>query len=478
VVTRSQPARTIAARDKPSRPSAADRRFEDITVAAARLMTELKVPGAAIAVMHDRKIETAGIGVTNVDDPQPVTDKTQFFIGSATKPFTATVILKMAERGELDLDAPIRKYLPDFQVGDIEASEKSRVIDLFQHRTGWQGDFIDDLGSGEEALEQAVRAMRFLPQRTPYGTVWAYNNSNYIIAGRLIQFVSRAKSYEQRVRDELLVPLGMSRTSFFMAELLGDRFAVGHGAVFDGKSRPKPSFSPLPRSVYPAGGLISNATDMMKWVLFQFDGKDKEGRQLLSTNLLKRAQSPLVQGELDQHLGIAWFVESFGDVRTASHAGRIQGFTGKVLFAPERQFAIVVLTNGDRGAEVYDSVIGHALKSYLGVEKNPPTEVVAQRADLKPFVAMWIGDLEDYRIYLEGDRLKTRRLFKPAWAGAPKAFEDPPPISLGSAGKDLVIMTDGPYQGTIGKLLRDESGEPQFLQMQHRIFRRAAEEDP
>jgi CubicO group peptidase (beta-lactamase class C family) len=309
---------------------AADRRFEDNKAAAARHMAELKVPGVAVAILHDDKVEMAGIGVTNVDDPQPVTERTQFYIGSATKPFTATAALRMVERGELDLNAPVRQYLPDFQVDDAEASEKARVIDLFQHRTGWRGDFFDNLGSGEDALEKAVLAMRFLPQRTPYGDVWAYNNCNYIIAGRLIQVVSRAKSYEQHVKDELLTPLGMDHTSFIMDELAADRFAVGHGAVFDGKSEPKVSFTPFPRSVYPAGGLISNVTDMMKWLQFQFDGKDKHGDELLSTRLLAIAHSPLVKGELDESNGIAWFVEDIAAVRTVSHAGRTQGVTAKV----------------------------------------------------------------------------------------------------------------------------------------------------
>ncbi|MGE5285741.1 MAG: serine hydrolase domain-containing protein [Micromonosporaceae bacterium] len=179
----------------------------------------------------------------------------------------------------------------------------------------------------------------------------------------------RVKSYEQCVKEELLLPLSMSYTSFFMPELMAGRFAAGHGAVYDGTSRPKVSSSALPRAAYPVGGLISNVSDLMKWIQFQFDGKDRDGQQLLSPELLARAHSPLVEGELDEHIGIAWSVEDISDVRVVSHAGRIQGFTAKVLFAPEKRFGIVVLTNGDRGIEVYDAIIAQALRSYLGIEK-------------------------------------------------------------------------------------------------------------
>ena len=447
-----------------------DARFEEIKSEAQRLMDEIKVPGIAIGILHDGKVQMTGLGITNVDDPQAVTENSVFYIGSISKTFTTSVALKMVERGELDLEAPVRTYLPEFMVLDSEAAEKARVIDLFQHRTGWQGDFFDDLGSGEDALEKALLAFRFLPQRTPYGEVWAYNNNNFIIAGRLIQVVSRAKSYEQKVKEELFLPLGMTHSSFFMADLMAERFAVGHAGVSDGTPEPKVSFVPFPRTVYPAGGILSNVTDMMKWMQFQFDGKDKDGSQLLSPELLDRAHSPLVEGELTENSGITWFVEDIGGVRTVFHAGRSAGATAKMLFAPDKQFGIVVLTNSDRGIEVYDAVIALALKKYLDIERTPMVAVDADRSALEPFVGLWLGDNEDYKIYFDNDQLMAERLYK-LQAGV-QIYENPPPISMSGAGEDMVIMTDGAFQGTVGQLRRDKSGKPAFLSMQHRIFRR------
>jgi CubicO group peptidase (beta-lactamase class C family) len=83
---------------------------DEIKATANRHMTALKVPGVAIGIIHNGTVEMAGFGITNVDEPQPVTERTQFYIGSATKPFTATAALKMAERSEIELDAPIRRY--------------------------------------------------------------------------------------------------------------------------------------------------------------------------------------------------------------------------------------------------------------------------------------------------------------------------------------------------------------------------------
>lgn len=447
-----------------------DAKFEAVKNLIEQRMNALKVPGIAFGILHDGKVEMAGLGVTNFLNPQPVDEHTQFKIGSLTKAFTSTTVLKMADRGEVDLNAPLRQYMPDFVVGDIEATENAKVIDLFQHRTGWRGDYFDNPSSGEDALEKAMLAFRFLPQRTPYGEVWAYNNNNLIIAGRLIQVISRAKSYEERVKEEILLPLGMSRTSFFVDELLTDRIAAGHGAVFDGVSEPAVSYQAVPRASNPSGGLISNVNDLTKWVQFQLDGNDKDGNQLLSPELRLQAQSPLVVGELNEHTGITWFVEDIADVRTVNHTGRIPGYTTKVLFVPDEDFGIVVLTNGDRGIEVYEAAIALALKEYLGIEKDPLTPVADDSETLADFVGTWIGDMEDYRFYYEGDELMTQRLFKPLAPGAPKFSDNPPPVSISSAGEDLGIMTDGPYQGTVGELLRDKDGKPSILQMQHRVF--------
>lgn len=266
------------------------------------------------------------------------------------------------------------------------------------------------------------------------------------------------------------MPLGMTHTSFFMAELMADRFAVGHAGVYDGTSEPRVSFAPFPRSVYPAGAILSNVSDMMMWVQFQFDGKDKDGSQLVSPQLLDMSHSPLVESELSEHTGIAWFVEDIGGVRTVFHAGRSGGATSKVLFAPDKNFGIVVLTNSDRGIEVYDGVIALALKKYLGVEKVSLVAIPADRSSLEPFEGLWLGDNEDYKFYFDNDKLMAERLYKPL--GGIKMYENHPLISMSSAGNDMVIMTDGPFRGTVGKLLRDDSGKPAFLSMQHRIFRR------
>ncbi|NIP34966.1 MAG: serine hydrolase, partial [Thermoplasmata archaeon] len=103
-------------------------------------MREFHVPGVAVGVLHGDETFTEGLGVTNVDHPIAVDETTLFQIGSITKTFVGTLAMRLVETGKLELDAPIRTYLPDFRVLDEEASEKATMRHLFTHTAGWVGD--------------------------------------------------------------------------------------------------------------------------------------------------------------------------------------------------------------------------------------------------------------------------------------------------------------------------------------------------
>src|SRR5262245_57955309 len=97
---------------------AQDERFEEISALISAKMQEYRIPGVAFVVIKNGRIMTRGIGVTNVDDPQSITPETIFPIASISKTFAATAIMKLVEEGRVDLNAPVRKYIPDFRVHD------------------------------------------------------------------------------------------------------------------------------------------------------------------------------------------------------------------------------------------------------------------------------------------------------------------------------------------------------------------------
>jgi CubicO group peptidase (beta-lactamase class C family) len=115
-------------------------------------MSAYHVPGIAVGIWNDGEEELGGWGVTNVDHPLDVNGDTLFQIASITKTITATVIMRLVEEGKLDLDAPVRRYIPSFKLKDESAAAGATVKHLVTHTGGWLGDSFRDFGSGDDAL--------------------------------------------------------------------------------------------------------------------------------------------------------------------------------------------------------------------------------------------------------------------------------------------------------------------------------------
>jgi CubicO group peptidase (beta-lactamase class C family) len=127
--------------------------------------------------------------VTNVDHPLPVTDRTLFQIGSISKTFTGTAMMRLIEQGKVRLDAPVRTYLPDFAVRDRIASRDVTVLDLLTHMSGWEGDLFEDTGEGDDAVARYVANLKKNEQVAPLRRLRSYNNSGFIVTARLNRFL-------------------------------------------------------------------------------------------------------------------------------------------------------------------------------------------------------------------------------------------------------------------------------------------------
>src|SRR5689334_10324210 len=133
----------------------ADPKFEALASLAEAKMKEYGVPGVAIGILQSGVATTRGLGVTNVEDPLPVTAHTVFPIASISKTFAATAIMRLVEQGKIDLHAPVRRYLPDFRVRDSAASREVTVWHLVTHLGGWEGQ-VAGPDRGTETLKDFV----------------------------------------------------------------------------------------------------------------------------------------------------------------------------------------------------------------------------------------------------------------------------------------------------------------------------------
>lgn len=127
-------------------------------------MKRLRVPGVAVGVWHKGKEYTAGFGVTSIENPLPVTPDTLFQIGSISKTFTATLLMQLAEQGKVDLDTPVKKYIKDLKLQDKNVEKQVTTHHLLTHMGGWVGDYFNDFGNGDDALDRMVKDIAKLPQ--------------------------------------------------------------------------------------------------------------------------------------------------------------------------------------------------------------------------------------------------------------------------------------------------------------------------
>jgi CubicO group peptidase (beta-lactamase class C family) len=355
-------------------------------------MKELAIPGACVGVIWDGKEYVKGYGVTNTAYPVAVDRDTLFRIGSTTKTFTGTALMQLVEAGKVKLDAPVRRYLPDFAVADRGASRKVTVRNLVQHCVGWLGDDIEDFGAGGDAIERYVASMTRLPQLTPVGEVFAYNDSALVVAGRIVEVVTGVP-YETVIATSVLAPLELAHTGFFTEEMIGLNFAASHNVV-KGKAVPEPSFWPVPRSINPTGGLISSVADQLRWARFQMgDGRAPGGgKRLLKASTLRAMQSnPGPGGTLLDELegmGITWMLRptAEGD-RIVQHGGNWPGQSSGFMMVPSRGFAITLLTNSLGGQALTGSLFGEdwVLESFAGVSNPPAVPLSKSAAELAPY---------------------------------------------------------------------------------------------
>ncbi|WP_165367682.1 serine hydrolase domain-containing protein, partial [Phytoactinopolyspora endophytica] len=234
------------------------------------------VPGCSVAVTHGSQEWTGAYGLARTSPPMPFFPDTRIPIASMTKPFTATAVMALVEEGKLELDVPVRTYLPEFRVADSEVSRRVTIRHLLTHRVGWLGDETE-LGSerGDGALAAQVAGFASLPQVIPLGTTFSYANTAWDLAGRVVEVVE-GECYESVIERRILVPLGMGATTFFAERVVSAPAASGHAKGRDGDPpAPVQDAWLLPRGANPSGGLISTAGDLltwMRWWLGRLDG--------------------------------------------------------------------------------------------------------------------------------------------------------------------------------------------------------------
>ena len=446
---------------------------------------ELQVPGIAVGVYEGGDETYAFHGVTNIDAPVPVDENTLFQYGSTHKTFTATAIMRLVEQGLIDLDAPVRTYVPELKLSDPEVAKRVTVLQILNHTAGWSGDAHEDTGNGDDARERFVTAMAELEQVTPLGANVSYNNAAFNLAGRVIEKVT-GKVYEAAMKELIHEPLGLTNSFFFPNDVISRRFVVGHTQDPDGTIKVARPWA-LARASAPAGGfgITATAADQIAWARFHLgDGTAPDGTRLLGKELLDRMKQPTAHmpgSALGDAVGISWLLRDAGGLRLVSHGGTTIGQHSQFMMIPERDFALISMTNcGPNGSQFNDQLRKWVLATYFDVSEPDPEPITLADDALATYVGRYETVAAIANVTSADGGLVINVEIKPeARAQLHEDGQDvpeQPPIPLGllDGEGDRYIVTGGPAKGMRGYFVRGASGEIEGVHVGGRLATRVA----
>jgi CubicO group peptidase (beta-lactamase class C family) len=170
------------------------------------------IPGVAVGVLVDGQEIYASHGVTSLDNPLAVDEKTLFHLASVTKTFTATALMRLVAEGRVELDAPVRRYVPELELADERAAAEITVLNLLNHTAGLDWNLIDT-DEGDGSLAGFVAKPAALELIAPVGSRASYSQAGYNLAGRIVEKVT-GLPFEKAVTSLILEPAGLPDTVF------------------------------------------------------------------------------------------------------------------------------------------------------------------------------------------------------------------------------------------------------------------------
>lgn len=353
---------------------------------AQDLVANQRVPGLAMAIVHDGKVLSArGYGITDVSHAQPVDAHTVFRLASLSKSFAGTVTGMLVSEGALRWDSRVADFMPSLSFADPAAAQRLTVADVLSHRVGLRHHTYDRDIEANADYHNLVQRFAAAPMACSPGQCYGYQNVAFSLVGDVV-FAASGQFYSEAVTRRIFKPLGMNDASLGLDGITASaRWAKPHVRAGGGwKSlMPKPTYYRLA----PAAGVNASISDMAQWLLAQ------SGRRpdVLPAPLLATLQSPIVgtPGEIRgaswrrerlnaAGYGLGWRIYDYSGHRLVFHGGAVQGYRGLMAMLPERDLGVVVLWNSDSSLPsgllptILDRAIG--LPSHRWLDVDPDLE--------------------------------------------------------------------------------------------------------
>ncbi|MFI6602410.1 serine hydrolase [Nonomuraea sp. NPDC050536] len=349
------------------------------------IAASLGVVGAQVAVAGGESVRSYATGLANAELGTPVTGDTLFQIGSTTKVYTAALVMLLAEKGLVDLDAPVLGAVTPRQLLSMTSGLDN-------------GPYVD-----VPTVADYVELLSDIPPIHQPGAGFGYTNASTVVSGLLVERLT-GQSWDEALRDLLLVPAGLTHTASVADELLYHRVAVGHA----GGELVRPFF--FSRGLGPAGStLCASATDLVAFARLFL----RAGGGVLSPDTVEQMQTPQVDVPtrcFADHWCLGPYLKIWDGVRVYGHSGTTPSGSSTLLWLPEHDLAVATVVNvADRGYPFADAVIREVMRSELGIAKPPlPTPDPATPFAPERYVGTYATHDSRYEVTCADGRLHVR----------------------------------------------------------------------
>jgi CubicO group peptidase (beta-lactamase class C family) len=298
----------------------------DLGATVAELLEGSGVPGAVVGVVDaDGATRVVTVG-TRGDGRGSIDDDTVFAAASLSKPVFASGVMSLVDAGALELDRPLTEYLTEPYLADDERAASITARMVLSHSTGFPN-----------WREDGPLFLRWNP-----GTRWGYSGEGYAYLQHVVERVAGV-SLDRYLADAVLTPLGMHDSSFAWRDDFEARVAAGH----DRDGKPQPQMRGRGRKTA-AGGLYATGPDYLRFLVHSLAHGD-------------RMFEPQIRIDDELSWGLGWGIEESDGGRAVWQWGNNPGYKSFVIGRPADGQGVVVLTNGDRGADVYRDVVRRLL---------------------------------------------------------------------------------------------------------------------
>ena len=373
------------------------------------LLGEYGIPSAAIGVLHDGKITEYAAGVKNVNTREPATTDTVYQVGSMTKTWTALAVMQLVDEGAIDLDEPVRSYLPGFAVADPEATATVTPRHLLNHTNGIE-EAYGDPGEDDDVYERMVANIADAPQVFPVGHTHGYSAAlGYAILARIVE-VRDGKRWDVVLRDRLFGPMGLTSTHSRAGQVDVRRAATGHLIRSPDEGPFVTPVDYLPRAFGPGGNITSTVGDVLALAsVLLNDGVARNGNRVLSVDGIREMRCSRVPLPDPYMFGPAWalglIVCDWGGETVYASDGSTIGQSARLRLLPESGTAVVLLTNGGPRDRFYRAVFDLVL-SDLGLATVPDLPSPSSLAlDLSRYVGVYERPGSRFEVSVESGQL-------------------------------------------------------------------------